>query len=123
MARLLPKSMVPAAVVVVDALPRTANGKLDRAALPAPDYAAGAGEFVAPRTEDERVLAQAFADVLGIDRVGLDDSFFDLGGHSLLAAVLTAQLAERFGVELTLNRFLRSPSVRAINEYLGERQC
>ena len=98
------------------------SGKLDRKALPAPDYGAGAGEFVAPRTEAERVLAQIFADVLGVDQVGVDDSFFDLGGHSLLAAVLTAQVTERFGVKVTLRRFLSNPSVGGINEYLSESQ-
>jgi acyl carrier protein len=118
-ARLLPGYMVPAAVVVMDALPLTASGKLDRRALPAPDFSAPAGSRE-PASPREEVLCELFAQVLGIDRVGVQDSFFDLGGHSLLATVLIAQLADRFGVELTLKRFFSNPSVSAINEYLGE---
>jgi amino acid adenylation domain-containing protein len=118
-AGLLPGYMVPAAVVVVGALPLTANGKLDRRALPAPVFRGRAGGR-GPGSPREEILCELFAQVLGVDRVGVDDSFFDLGGHSLLAAVLIAQLADRFGVELTLKLFFRNPSVGAISEYLGE---
>jgi amino acid adenylation domain-containing protein len=121
-ARTLPGHLVPAAVVLMpDGLPLTANGKLDRQALPTPDYAAG-GFGRGPATPREEILCELFARVLGIDRVGVEDSFFDLGGHSLLAAVLVARLEERFGVELSLKRFISNPSVSAINQYLGERQ-
>jgi amino acid adenylation domain-containing protein len=122
LARLLPGYMVPAAVVVVDALPLTASGKLDRRALPAPDFSASASRRE-PASPREEVLCDLFAQVLGIDQVGVQDSFFDLGGHSLLATVLLAQLANRFGVELPLKRFFSNPSVRAVNEYLDESQC
>lgn len=74
----------------------------------------------APASPREEVLCELFAQVLGVDRVGVEDSFFDLGGHSLLAAVLIAKLAERFGVELPLKRFFADPSVGAVDEYLDE---
>jgi amino acid adenylation domain-containing protein len=119
-ARVLPGYMVPAAIMILDALPRTANSKLDRRALPAPDYAAGAGAFQAPATVRERALCELFAKVLGIGKVGVDDSFFDLGGHSLLAAVLVARLVEQLSIKISLKTFMGAPTVRAIDRYLDQ---
>jgi amino acid adenylation domain-containing protein len=96
----LPAYMVPAAFVVMDAFPRTTSGKIDRKALPDPDFTAAAGDWVAPRTPAEQLLAGIFAEVLGVDRVGADDDFFDLGGHSLLATRLVSRVREVFGVEM-----------------------
>jgi acyl carrier protein len=119
-ARVLPGYMVPAAVVVLDGLPLNANGKLDRRALPAPDYyASGAGAFQAPATARERALCELFAQVLGIGQAGVEDSFFDLGGHSLLAAVLVARLTEQLGIKISLKTFMGNPTVRAIDRYLA----
>jgi acyl carrier protein len=108
--------MVPSVVMVVDRLPLNANGKLDRKALPAPRYAAGDGG--APATAREQQLCEVFAQVLSLDQVGVEDSFFDLGGHSLLAAVLVARLTQRLGVKISLRTFMTNPSVRAIDRYL-----
>jgi acyl-CoA synthetase (AMP-forming)/AMP-acid ligase II/acyl carrier protein len=115
-AGVLPGYMVPAVITVLDRLPLSANGKLDRRALPAPEYAAGGGR--APATAREQALCEVFAQVLGLDQVGVEDSFFDLGGHSLLAAVLVARLGERLGVKISLRTFMSYASVSAIHGYL-----
>jgi len=119
-ARMLAGYMVPAAVVVLEALPLTASGKLDRRALPVPDYTAGARAFQAPASARERALCELFAQVLGVDQVGVEDSFFDLGGHSLLAAVLVARLTEQMGIKISLKNFIGNPTVRAVGRYLDQ---
>nr|AGS49937.1 long-chain-fatty-acid--CoA ligase [uncultured bacterium esnapd24] len=88
----LPEHMVPSSLVVLDAIPTTPNGKVDARALPAPDAAAERREHVEPRSALERVLAGIWRDVLGVERVGITDSFFDLGGHSLLATQVSTRL-------------------------------
>ncbi|MGW2090505.1 condensation domain-containing protein, partial [Streptomyces sp. NPDC001880] len=97
-------------VTVLETLPLTANGKVDRAALPAPVFA-DRSEYVEPRTEVERQVAAVFAEVLRVERVGLEDEFFQLGGHSLLATQLVARVRERFGVELRLRTLFERPVV------------
>jgi len=92
-ARLAPH-MVPATVTVLDAVPVTANGKLDRAALPEPDFTAARAAYRAPRNATEEVVAAAFAEGLGLDRAGLDDNYFTLGGTSLTATSVIARIAE-----------------------------
>ncbi|HEY2575395.1 MAG TPA: amino acid adenylation domain-containing protein [Streptosporangiaceae bacterium] len=118
----LPEYMVPAAVVVLAELPVTVNGKLDRAALPAPDYAAGvAPQYLAPRTRHEEILAQLFAGVLGVERAGIDDSFFDLGGHSLLVTRLIGRVRAALAAELTMREVFQAPTVAGLAAMLASR--
>ncbi|WP_420124962.1 non-ribosomal peptide synthase/polyketide synthase [Longimicrobium sp.] len=111
LAERLPEYMVPAAFVHMDALPVNPNGKLDRKALPAPDYASDEETYVAPRTGVEEVLAGIWAEVLGVARLGVHDSFFELGGHSLLATQAVSRVRELFGVELPLRALFEGPTV------------
>ncbi|RZT39144.1 non-ribosomal peptide synthetase [Cupriavidus agavae] len=108
----LPDYMVPAAFVRLDALPMTPNGKLDRRALPAPE-SAPADHYVAPRTEAQRWLAQVWQDVLGVERVGLDDNFFTLGGDSLLSLKVISRVRANSaaGVDLKLRDLMRTPTI------------
>jgi amino acid adenylation domain-containing protein/non-ribosomal peptide synthase protein (TIGR01720 family) len=115
----LPEYMVPAAFVVLEALPLTRNGKLDRAALPAPDGSGLAAGYVAPITPDEILLCELAATLLGVERVGLADHFFHLGGHSLLATRLTAQVRARLGRELPLRAVFDAPVLGDLARLLG----
>ncbi len=108
----LPDYMMPSAFVLLDALPLTPNGKVDRRALPAPEGdAVVRGEYVAPRTPVEELLASIWCEVLKLDRVGVNDNFFELGGHSLLAMRLVARARDAFQTELPLRALFEAPSL------------
>jgi amino acid adenylation domain-containing protein len=113
----LPEYMVPATYVRIEALPVTPNGKVDPAALPAPDVANSMREEsdAAPRTSVEGLLAEIVAAILSLDRVGVDDDFFLLGGHSLLGVQLISRIHETFGVELPLLTLFEAPTVAELS--------
>ncbi|HEX9942962.1 MAG TPA: amino acid adenylation domain-containing protein, partial [Thermoanaerobaculia bacterium] len=118
----LPEAMVPAVFVTVESFPLTSSGKVDRRALPAPQWEADSvDEAQAPRTPVEEVLAGIWAEVLGLERVGIRESFFELGGHSLLATQLTSRVRDSFGVELPLRRLFEVSTVEGLARELEER--
>jgi amino acid adenylation domain-containing protein len=109
----LPEYMLPSAFVLLDALPLTSNGKIDRKALPPPDESSlpQGADFVAPRTPTEEQLAAIWADLLGVPQVSVTENFFALGGHSLLAVRVLLRVQERFQVELPLSTLFEAPTV------------
>src|SRR5262249_2256003 len=118
LAKRLPAYMVPVAVIVVAALPLTVNGKLDTRALPAPDYQS-ADYYRAPTNAVEETLAGVYAQVLGVERVGVDDSFFDLGGDSLSAMRLIAAINKSLDVQLTVRAVFEALTVAQLASRIG----
>ncbi|MEU2064587.1 amino acid adenylation domain-containing protein, partial [Streptomyces sp. NPDC013455] len=116
----LPDYMVPATITPIERIPVTPNGKIDRRALPDPEVMVSDGRR--PRTPQEQILCELYADILGLERVGPDDSFFDLGGHSLLATRLTSRIRSVLGVEALLRQIFAAPSPAELAVVLGEGQ-
>ncbi|GIV97579.1 MAG: hypothetical protein KatS3mg057_2236 [Herpetosiphonaceae bacterium] len=116
--RSLPEYMLPAAFVFLEALPLTANGKVDRRALPAPDGAQLAGQYVAPRDELERTLVRIWQNLLRVEPIGTGENFFALGGHSLMAVQLLAEIERAFGRKLPLASIFQRPTIGLLAELL-----
>ena len=108
----LPPFMVPTVLVALENFPVMPNGKIDRKALPAPDdLARSERTYVAPRNRDEEQLAKIWTDVLKLEKVGVEENFFDLGGHSLLAIQVIARVREAFKLELPMSDFFEAPTI------------
>jgi acyl carrier protein len=120
--RRLPDSMLPSSFVFLDALPLLSNGKVDRKALPAPEWQDTVESYVAPRTAIEELLAGIWAEVLDVERVGVKTSFFDLGGHSLLAVRLMARIERTFAVKVPISALFEAPTVEHLAEMIQRRQ-
>jgi len=116
----LPSYMIPSAFVLMKALPLTPNGKIDRRALPAPDSFHNDREdkFAAPRTPTEAKLAAIWAQVLGVQQVGINDNFFELGGHSLLATQIISRIRQAFAIELPLRHLFEAPTIASLCKIL-----
>jgi len=119
----LPDYMLPVAWIPLPGLPRNANGKVERRALPAPgdDRRELALPYVAPRTPIEELLAGMFEELLGVERVGIHDSFFELGGHSLQGIRLMSRVGQAFSVELQIQALFDSPTVEGLALAVAER--
>ena len=120
----LPDYMVPSAFVFLDSLPLTPNGKLDRKALPAPDHSRPELDdaFVAPRNPVEAILANIWAEVLKLEKVGIRDNFFNLGGHSLLATQVISRMRNAFSIEVPLRQMFDAPTIAEMATLITENQ-
>jgi amino acid adenylation domain-containing protein len=120
LADLLPEYMIPAAFVILPALPLTGNGKVDRRALPRPESEAPSSSYVPPESPEQERLARIWSEVLGVERVGIHDDFFRLGGHSLLATRVMAQVRRAFEVDLPLRSLFQAPTVDGLSRAVRE---
>ncbi|MCA9946738.1 MAG: hypothetical protein KC449_24825, partial [Anaerolineales bacterium] len=113
----LPEYMVPSLVMLLDEMPLTPSGKVNRRGLPEPDESARTvvQEFVEPRTAVETIVAKVWQDILGVEKVGVNDNFFDLGGHSLLATQVISRLKSSFKINLPLRTLFESPTVAELS--------
>ncbi len=114
----LPEYMVPHRVLLLEEMPLTPNGKLDRRALPLPDRGAEEAERLAPQTPTEEMVCAIWAEVLGVEGAGVEENFFDLGGHSLLATQVMSRVRSAFSIELHLRSFFGSPTVRGLSKLI-----
>ncbi|WP_208338929.1 non-ribosomal peptide synthetase, partial [Aetokthonos hydrillicola] len=117
----LPNYMIPSAIVCLEEMPLTPNGKVDRRALPSPDMRQSlATSFVPPQTPTQEILADLWIQVLGVEKVGIHNNFFELGGHSLLATQVISRLRSLFGVDLPLRCFFEEPTVAGLGESINQ---
>lgn len=124
LARYLPDYMIPSSFVTMESLPRTLSGKIDRRALPLPSEVMSAvlAEYIAPRTLVEEVLADIWSRVLKVERVGINDNFFDLGGHSMLAMQLLSRVRANLGIEVPLRKLFETPTVAGLAHSIENQQ-
>jgi hypothetical protein len=119
LSELLPEYMLPEKLVILDRLPRNRNGKVDRSALPEPEsLESEGGEYVAPSTATEEVLAGIWTEVLKAGRIGVNDNFFQLGGHSLLATQAIARIARSLSVSLPIREVFLNPTIKQLAGYI-----
>jgi amino acid adenylation domain-containing protein len=120
----LPEHMIPATIMILDALPLMPNGKIDRAALPSPEPSTEADEsYVSPLTGIEELLSELWSDVLGVGRVSVESDFFELGGNSLLATQLVSRMREAFRVEMPLRQLFERPTIRSLAQLLDSSEA
>jgi acyl carrier protein len=120
----LAEYMLPSTFVELTAVPLTPNGKINRRALPAPDYDAQVSEsYIAPRKQIEELLAEIWAEVLQLSRVGIDDNFFEVGGHSLLAMRIVSRLRNALRIEIPLHSLFESPTIAGLAEAIERQQA
>jgi acyl carrier protein len=114
----LPEYMVPSVYVLMDDLQLTPSGKIDRRALPAPDRSRPELEevFIAPRSQSEELVAGIWGNVLGVERIGVHDNFFEIGGHSLLATRVVSRIQQEFHLDLKLMDFFKMPTIAELTE-------
>ncbi len=122
LANKLPEFMIPNLFVFLDALPLTANGKIDRHALPSPDKANPNLNYVAPRNAIEEILVDIWSEILHLEKIGIHDRFFELGGHSLLATQLISRIRNTFKCELTLRSLFEKPTIAYLSQILIENE-
>ncbi|MDJ0903585.1 MAG: amino acid adenylation domain-containing protein [Xenococcus sp. MO_188.B8] len=115
----LPEYMIPSAFVILESLPLTSNGKIDKRALPAPNFEKSSTEYISPRTAVEEKVAQIWTEVLKLERIGVNDSFFELGGHSLLATQIISRLRTEFKIELQIQNLLEAPTVTQLSDLIN----
>ena len=115
----LPDYMIPHTLMVMEKLPVLPNGKLDRKSLPEPDLSAIQSEFIPPQTPTQEIIAKIWAEVLGIERIGIHDNFLELGGHSLLASLVISRLREALSLELSIASLFAAPTIATFSEQIG----
>jgi amino acid adenylation domain-containing protein len=115
----LPDYMIPHTLMVMEKLPVLPNGKLDRKSLPEPDLSAIQSEFIAPQTPTQEIIAKIWAEVLGIEKIGIHDNFLELGGHSLLASLVISRLREALSLELSIASLFAAPTIATFSEQIG----
>ena len=114
----LPEYMVPALFVPVESIPLTANGKVDKRKLPDSSQFWSTKEYIAPRTETEMAIAEIWQQVLKLDKIGVDEHFFDVGGHSLLAVQIVTRVKEQYDVEFSMRRLMEVATIEGMASYV-----